>query len=87
MPGVAFSKNGSRMGHGMGYYDRYFRKLFDTFPNKAAPLELRGHIGKKLISGKTVLMGLAFRQQLIDEAQLPLDEHDVGLDEVVTADN
>lgn len=87
MPGVAFSSNGSRMGHGMGYYDRYFGQLFTTCPSRAAPHDLRGHIAKKLNAGQTVLMGLAFRQQLIDEERLPLDDHDVGLDQVVTADS
>lgn len=87
VPGVAFSPNGSRMGHGMGYYDRYFDQLFKTFPNRAAPQELRGRIGKKLIAGQTIFIGLAFRQQLIDDAQLPLDDHDVRLDEVITADS
>lgn len=71
----------------MGYYDRYFERLFKICPNRASTFDLRGHIGKKLNAGQTILMGLAFRQQLVDKAQLPLDDHDVALDDVVTADN
>ena len=28
VPGVGFSRDGSRIGHGVGYYDRYFARCF-----------------------------------------------------------
>lgn len=69
LPGVAFSSSGGRLGHGMGYYDKYLHKYFDTFNRKI---------------NKTHLIGLAFREQIVDDGELPLDPLDYPLDFVLT---
>lgn len=73
LPGVAFTQNGGRMGHGMGYYDKYLHKYFNRFPDR-----------RKI--NKTLLVGLGFREQIVDDDQLPLEPFDYLLDYVVTSD-
>lgn len=87
VPGVAFSGAGrragvARLGHGMGYYDRYLHRLFGECPERAAAAEHIGRIDAKLAAGQTVLVGLAFGEQMV--GAVPMDEHDVLLDEVLT---
>jgi 5-formyltetrahydrofolate cyclo-ligase len=60
VPGVAFDRNGGRLGHGKGYYD----KLLEH----ARP--------------QTPLIALAFECQLFPH--IPMQEHDVYMDKVVT---
>lgn len=60
VPGVAFDRQGGRLGHGKGYYD----KLLEH----ARP--------------ETPLVALAFECQLFPE--IPMQEHDVYMDKVVT---
>jgi 5-formyltetrahydrofolate cyclo-ligase len=60
VPGVAFDREGGRLGHGKGYYDKL---LEHAKPN-------------------TPLIALAFECQLFP--QIPMQEHDVYMDKVVT---
>ncbi|CAK1584259.1 unnamed protein product [Parnassius mnemosyne] len=65
-PGVAFTRNGGRVGHGGGYYDKYIanlRKNPDTAPK---------------------VIAIAFKCQVLDE--VPMDEQDQRIDEVIFAD-
>lgn len=84
MPGVAFSRSGGRTGHGMGYYDKFLTQLFATNPHRRDDT-LRQNIDAKLAANKTILLGLAFEEQIVDD--IPLDPWDILLDEIVSAEN
>lgn len=82
LPGVAFTRSGGRCGHGMGYYDKFLHKHFNKNlhrRNNSPQTSIDAKIGAK----QTVLLGLAFKEQILDE--IPLDETDVLLDDVITA--
>lgn len=81
MPGVAFSPKGGRTGHGMGYYDKFLTEMFTANPHRCDDT-LRQNINAKLATKKTVLLGLAFSEQIVDE--IPLDPWDVLLDDIVS---
>lgn len=81
MPGVAFSRNGGRLGHGMGYYDRFLNECFIKNPHRHSSEKLS--IDEKMSQKKTILLGLALAEQIVDE--VPLETTDVLLDAVVTA--
>uniref|UniRef100_A0A1Q3FLM0 5-formyltetrahydrofolate cyclo-ligase n=1 Tax=Culex tarsalis TaxID=7177 RepID=A0A1Q3FLM0_CULTA len=78
LPGVAFTRSGRRLGHGGGYYDRFLRDYFAKFPNREAAAKDKDNVGTR-----TYLVGVAFREQLLPEDQLPCDEHDFPLDLIV----
>ena len=63
VPGVAFTKDGKRLGHGKGFYDIYIERF-------------------KQEGIKPFLCGFCLPCQIVDE--IPTDEHDVLMDEVVT---
>lgn len=78
-PGVAFTRHGGRLGHGMGYYDKFLEQHFIKNPHRKSNLSL----DSKIVHNNTVMLGLAFKEQIVDE--LPLEETDVQLDQIITA--
>ncbi len=60
IPGVAFDRQGNRLGRGMGFYDRLLTRLQNC------------HIYK---------LGVCFDYQKVEN--VPTDEHDVPMDEVL----
>lgn len=81
-PGVAFTRHGGRLGHGMGYYDKFLAQHYERNPHRCAEPS-KANINAKLTGQKTILLGLAFKEQVVDE--IPLDETDFLLDQIVTA--
>lgn len=59
VPGVAFDKQGHRLGRGKGFYDRLLPKLTNAYK-----------------------LGICFPYQYVEE--VPTDEHDIRMDEVLT---
>ncbi|KAI9363294.1 5-formyltetrahydrofolate cyclo-ligase [Pilaira anomala] len=70
VPGVAFDKNKSRIGHGKGYYDRYIKKC-------NAWSEEHGKQPPKLVA-------LALNEQIVPVGTIPLEETDQTLDHILT---
>lgn len=81
LPGVAFSLDGGRMGHGMGYYDKFLAEFFNKHPQRKG--DLTENISSKVSNGKTILFGLAFKEQIFDN--IPITDTDVVLDQIITA--
>ncbi|KAI8922555.1 hypothetical protein DFJ77DRAFT_436847 [Powellomyces hirtus] len=70
VPGLAFDKEGWRLGHGKGYYDRYFAKVAE----------------RSALSGKALptTIALALSAQIVDEP-LPREDFDQKPQFLVTA--
>ncbi|KAI1614897.1 5-formyltetrahydrofolate cyclo-ligase [Exophiala viscosa] len=75
MPAVAFDRSHRRLGHGKGFYDRYL----STYKNAVDSSEAR----RKM----PYLVGLALHQQmLLPGENIPVDDNDWLVDEVVVAE-
>ena len=72
IPGVAFDRNGNRLGRGKGYYDRFIAKCYDKKCH-----DLKSHDKNKK---KPYLVGVAFPFQIIDT--VPCEVTDVAMNEV-----
>lgn len=59
------------MGHGMGYYDKYLHNYFSNFSGQTG-------------INKTMLVALAFHEQIVEDDHLPIEPLDYPLDLVLT---
>ncbi|SPO42088.1 related to 5-formyltetrahydrofolate cyclo-ligase [Pseudozyma flocculosa] len=70
-PGVAFDVDGGRLGHGKGYYDRYFTRADQWAQGRGRP--------------GPVTVALALSQQVLaSELRVPADERDHVLDAILS---
>lgn len=76
IPGMAFDKDGNRLGRGKGYYDRFLNAAGKRGTNEKCENGKCGN-GK----GNTYKIGICFPFQFVDA--VPADEHDNRMDMVV----
>ena len=72
VPGVAFDVRGGRLGHGKGYYDAFLKRVI-------AQWRARGDG-----TPKPLFVGLCFDAQIMEPGAIPMAEHDVYMDMLVT---
>ncbi|XP_050223773.1 5-formyltetrahydrofolate cyclo-ligase, mitochondrial [Mercurialis annua] len=70
LPGLAFEKSGKRLGRGGGYYDTFLRKYQE--------------LAKEKNWKQPLLVALSYSVQIMDEGEIPVTEHDVLVDALVT---
>lgn len=81
IPGMAFDKDGNRLGRGKGYYDRFLNAAGKRGVNEKC--ESGKGFNEKLENrkGNTYKIGICFPFQFVDA--VPADEHDNRMDMVV----
>ncbi|KAH9933784.1 nagb/rpia/CoA transferase-like protein [Fomitopsis serialis] len=72
LPGVAFDRSMSRLGHGKGYYDRFISSY-------AASKSAKGQ-------RKPLLVALSLREQILEAGQVPVAPHDWKMDVIAGPD-
>jgi len=99
LPGVAFDRQGRRLGRGLGYYDAWAhraRKAKREATEEGRRAKKSGSVRREIEEAEVeeeeessgagpLLVGLAFSQQLLTREDVPVEQHDVGLDAVVVA--
>lgn len=99
LPGVAFDRQGRRLGRGLGYYDAWAhraRKAKREATEEGRRAKKSGSVRREVEEAEVeeeeessgagpLLVGLAFSQQLLTREDVPVEQHDVGLDAVVVA--
>lgn len=95
VPGLAFSLDGNRLGHGRGYYDRYISQCEATYPQRfGKPAPFTGKVvsthGWKFSCWRSnffSVAALALREQILPVGQsVPTNEFDKKPQVIVTPD-
>lgn len=82
VPGLAFTKNGARLGKGMSFYDRYFLRLAKEIYASDIQQETDGLLlADKFLKSKIALIGFCFPFQIIDA--VPCHLHDVKMSHII----
>ena len=80
-PGLAFDTNGNRLGHGGGYYDRFYLSLLRSLvPEAASGLDdgpVRPAVGTAT-SGRVIAVSVCASLQIVDH--VPSGTHDFPVD-------
>ncbi|MDR1931679.1 MAG: 5-formyltetrahydrofolate cyclo-ligase [Spirochaetales bacterium] len=86
VPGLAFSRDGGRLGRGKGFYDRFFHRL-----TADRALSIRGTVSHGLAGARLrpavsvpLILGTAFSCQILDT--VPRDENDFPMGGLATED-
>ena len=72
VPGVAFDEKCQRLGHGRGYYDSFITRLNQKRTSLSMP------------PARTI--GVALREQIVSDREIPVNDNDIRLDAIVTPD-
>lgn len=65
LPAVAYTKQGSRLGHGLGFYDDFIKRY------------------RKQYGETPILVGIGLPEQLVEDGEIEMEEHDEPLDYVI----
>lgn len=81
IPGMAFDKDGNRLGRGKGYYDRFLNAAGKRGVNEKCESGKGVNEKRENRKGNTYKIGICFPFQFVDA--VPADEHDNRMDMVV----
>lgn len=81
IPGMAFDKDGNRLGRGKGYYDRFLNAAGKRGVKEKCESGKGVNEKRENRKGNTYKIGICFPFQFVDA--VPADEHDNRMDMVV----